>query len=518
MSASDCGSANRINRMQAPVTTAGSSYRQILSSSAWIAGATALNIVIGLVRTKVMAVLLGPMGFGLLGAFNAIADLVRSVAQLGTNSSGVRQIAESNASNDPQRVALTALVLRRTAWGLGVFGAILLVVLAFPVARLTFGDEAQAGAVALLCLAVLFRVVADAQAALVQGMRRVADVAKINVLGAVLGTAASLPLIYWLRQDGAAWAVVAIAAGTAAASWWYSRKIRTAPGTLQPGAVWNETSALLRLGAAFMASALLMMGAAYLVRLILIRSSGLEAAGLFQAAWTLGGLYVGFVLQAMGTDFYPRLVGSIKVHGAVNRLVNEQAHVSLLLAGTGVLGTVALSPFALLLLYSTEFEAAAPTLRWICLGMALRVISWPMGYIILARGDQGVFFATELAWAVVNVGSSWLLVRWYGLEGAGMAFLMSYVFHVVMIYTVVRARFSFRMSRGNLWRGILFILSAGAAFALFAFVPMTYASLAGSVAAAVAGWYAFTKLRVLAAQDSLPCNLHHPLRGGSTRQ
>ena len=47
---------------------------------------------------------------------------------------------------------------------------------------------------------------------------------------------------------------------------------------------------------------------------VVASQAGLEAAGLYQAAWTLSGLYVGFILQSMGTDFYPRLVGCCEDH------------------------------------------------------------------------------------------------------------------------------------------------------------------------------------------------------------
>jgi enterobacterial common antigen flippase len=77
-----------------------STYRQILSSSAWIGGSSVLSIAIGIVRTKAMAVLLGPAGFGLLGMLTALADLARSVAGMGLSSSGVRQIADAVASED----------------------------------------------------------------------------------------------------------------------------------------------------------------------------------------------------------------------------------------------------------------------------------------------------------------------------------------------------------------------------------------------------------------------------------
>ena len=93
-----------------------------------------------------------------------------------------------------------------------------------------------------------------------------------------------------------------------------------------------------------MLSGLLMMGASYGVRAIILRMEGLDAAGFYAAAWTLGGLYVGIILQAMGADFYPRLVGVAEDNRECNRLVNEQTLVSLLLAGPGVIGTIIFAP------------------------------------------------------------------------------------------------------------------------------------------------------------------------------
>ena len=110
------------------------------------------------------------------------------------------------------------------------------------------------------------------------------------------------------------------------------------------------------------------MGAAYAVRMVLIRHDGLDAAGLYQSAWAIGGLYVGFVLQAMGADFYPRLVAVAKDNAECNRLVNEQAQVSLLLAGCGVIATLTFAPWSIELLYSSDFEACTDVLRWIMPG------------------------------------------------------------------------------------------------------------------------------------------------------
>ena len=449
----------------------GSSYAQILRSSALMGGTSLLNLLVGIVRMKVMALLLGPSGVGLMGAYAAIADLARSVAEMGINQSGVRQMAEADSSGDVQRVARTATVLRRVAVLLGLVGVCVLALFATPVAELSFGSARHSHDVALLGLAVLFSIVAGGQAALLQGLRRIADLARMTALGAALGTLASIPIVYLLREDGVVPALVAGAGISALISTWYGRKLRIRAPAMPFVDVREDALALLRLGLAFMTSGLLMMGAAYAVRVFVLRETGLEGAGFFQAGWTLGGLYVGFILQAMATDFYPRLVAHIHDHRSSNRLVNEQARVSLLLAGPGVIATLVLAPPLTTLLYSAGFANAIEVLRWICIGTALRVITWPMGYLIVAKNRQGIFIGAELAWTIVNVGLSWVLVTRYGVAGAGMAFFGSYVFHALLVYPIVRHMTGFSWARDNVGAMLLFVSLAGTTFLGFMLLP-----------------------------------------------
>ena len=361
-------------------------YSQILKSSALIGGSSVVNILTGIIRTKAMAVLLGPAGFGLMSVYGSIADLAQSIAGMGINSSGVRQIAEAVGTGEQERIARTAAVLRRTSVFLGILGAILLVLFSAQVSILTFGDDQHSAAVALLSLAVFFRLVSAGQGALIQGMRRISDLARMGILGGLFGTVISIVLVYFLRERGVVPALVGIAVAGLITSWWYSRKVEIEPPSMTLSLVRQEASGLLKLGFAFMVSGFLMMGAGYAVRTMVLRMVGLEAAGFYSAAWTLGGLYVGFILQAMGADFYPRLTAVARDNTECNRLVNEQAQISLLLAGPGVIATLTFAPVVIALFYSAKFHATVEILRWICLGMTLRVITWPMGFIILAKG------------------------------------------------------------------------------------------------------------------------------------
>jgi PST family polysaccharide transporter len=479
-------------------------YGQILKSSALIGGSSVINIAIGIVRTKAMAMLLGPAGFGLMGVYGSIANLAQSIAGMGINSSGVRQIAEAVGSGETERIARTAVVLRRTSVFLGILGAVLLVAFSRQVSTLTFGDDQHAAAVALLSLAVFFSLVSAGQGALIQGMRRIADLARMGVLGTFFGLVISIPLVYFLREKGVVPSLIGVAAMTIITSWWYSRKIQIAPPAMTASQVRHEAASLLKLGFAFMASGFLTLGAAYAVRTMVLRMAGLEAAGYYQAAWTLGGLYVGFILQAMGADFYPRLTGVAADNAECNRLVNEQAQISLLLAGPGVIATLTFASVVIALFYSAKFGAAVEVLRWICLGTTLQVITWPMGFIIVAKGEQNIFFWAELAWTVVNVGFSWMCVRSFGLNGAGIAFFASYVFHWLLIYPIVRRLSGFRWSAANRQTGMVFLSLIAVVFCGFYLFPFWYSIAIGVSAAILSGVYSLRVLINLISLDRVP--------------
>ena len=319
-------------------------YPQILKSTVVVGGSSLATIAVGIVRSKATAVLLGPEGVGLTSLYQSIADLAQSLANFGVQGSGVRQIAESVGTGDSTRIAWTATVLRHVSVILGVVGAVLLAMLAQPVSYLTFGSGHQATAIALLGIAVFLRTVSAGQTSLLQGMRRISDLARVNVLSAVLGTAATLPLIYALGLQGVVLSIIAAAALTLVASWFYTRRVKFEAPPLRLSQMGPETARLLKLGFAFLASGLFTLGTAYAIRIIVLQHSGVEATGLYQAAWTLGGLYVGVILQAMGADFYPRLTAVATDDAQCNRLVNEQAQIGMLLAGPGVVATLTFAP------------------------------------------------------------------------------------------------------------------------------------------------------------------------------
>jgi PST family polysaccharide transporter len=485
------------------------SYGEILKSSALIGGSAAMVMGFGIIRSKAMAVLLGTAGVGLFGMYTQISELARMLAGLGINSSGVRQIAEAVGSGDNQRIAKTVTTLRRVALYSGLVGALLLVALCLPVSAFSFGDHSHAKAIALLAFVAFCGDISAGQLALVQGMRKIADLAKMNVLGAFYGTVFGVVIVYFWKIEGLVPSLMCVAAMGVLTSWWYARKIQVQKVRTTMKDVVGEASELVKLGLIFMVSGLAVQGSAYLSRLIVIRmlkGDGVAAAGLYHAAWTLGGMYIGYILQAMGTDFYPRLTGVANRHEDVNRLVNEQAEVGLLMAGPGIMGTITLAPIVLSVFYSQEFIQASDLLCWFCLGMLLRVVAWPMGFIILAKGEKKIFFWSEVLTAVGYVALVAVGVALFKLEGAGIAFFVEYATYPIILYWIVRRLTGFRWTPANRKLWCVFGPTVAAVWAIGRFQPL---GKVGSVAVCLVltlatGIFSLRILCKLVAGDRLP--------------
>ena len=348
------------------------SYGHIFKSTAFTGGAAIVTIGLGIVRTKVLAIYLGTSGVGFSGVYTTIASLVTVLAGMGIASSGVRMIAEAAASGDDLIISRTIVTLRRTAILLAFVGLLIPLFGSKALSQLTFGDLDHVRDIALLGIVVFVSILSAAQSALLQGLRRIEDLSRVNVYGALAATAVGLPILCIWRQDGLIPFLIVVPAALLLCSWCAARRITIAKCDCDFGETSHRARLLLRLGMAFMASSLMAAFVAYVTRIWLVKRLGIDAAGNYTAAYTLAGVYAGFILQAMGTDFYPRLTAVAGDHPTVNRFVNEQTEVALLVALPGILITLLVAPFVIRLFYSSAFGPAAQVLQWlVCCSLLL---------------------------------------------------------------------------------------------------------------------------------------------------
>ena len=431
-----------------------SSTAQILKASAIIGGSSAFSIVSGIVKSKVMAVLLGPEGIGLLGLLQSVLNTAGTVSGMGLAASGVRQIAEAKASGDTDALAHTRMALWWSALITGALGALLLITLRQPIARLVTGAEGYAGALAWLAAGVWATTVSGAQIAILNGLRYLGHLARVYILGALGGMLIAVLAVWQWREAGIAVAVVSTPLVLLVVSWYYTHRI----AKIRVRATWQTLSKPLRrlfsLGFAFMITNLIRTGAQFAVRVLLTATLGVTSTGHFQAAWSISALYLGFVLESMGKDFYPRLTAVANDRETTNALVNDQAELALLLAAPVILSMLTLASQVVGILYSGVFGETVAILHWQFLGDLFKVPSWTMGFVLLAQGRSRLFLITELSWNLMYLGLVWGGLPVWNLRMTGIAYFLTHIFYFFLLWTII-----FRVNR-FCWRKTNLILLA----------------------------------------------------------
>lgn len=389
-------------------------------------GAQALNYLVSLFRIKIVAVLLGPSGVGLVGLYSSAMSLLGATSGLGIGSSAVREVVQAQGNDNSDEVSRTVKALRRACLATGVLGWLLAIVLSNYVSVWISGVKDHALALGILGATLLVGAISSGQIALLQGLRRIGDIARINVLSVLVSTVLAIALYALLGAQGIVPVLLTTALINLGFSFWFSSRIHLAPVEVSFAETLTRTKRLIGLGTAFMWSAVLTTGLDMLARSIITHTSGLDSAGIYQAAWGLSGMFAAFILGAMGTDFYPRLTGVIHHRQKTVRAVNEQTEIGILLALPGLLATLAFAPLIIHAFYSKQFLPAALLLPWMVLGVFGRVISWPLGFIQLAMGASRWFVATETIFSAIQAMLLFGLVTKYGAIGAAYAFALTY--------------------------------------------------------------------------------------------
>lgn len=390
----------------------------------------------GFLRAKIVAIYAGPAGMGLLSLYTSVTGMASSLSSMGIDTSGVREIAAS--ARDVEKVDHVIIALRRICWAAGLLGCAFCAFFSHRISVSTFGDDAHAGQIAVLGICVFLAQISLGQSAVLRGLRKIREIALQSAFVAVASLiAAAICMMLW-GVGGIVPMMLSAAFIGLVGSWWFARRISVAVASQSVAMTLAVARPMLSLGLAFMASGLVAAFGTYVIGVILLSTCGIASNGLYNAAWAASGSVVGLVLSAMGQDFYPRLTEIAHDRRASSTLIDQQIEVGALIALAPLCLLSALAPWIMSLLFSKEFIGGAKVLQWFVIGCFGRVVSWPMGYYLLARRHVRMFLLTEVTSVAFHVLVAWLLINARGTEGAGMAFAMLYVAYAVIMLFVTR--------------------------------------------------------------------------------
>lgn len=421
------------------------SYQHILKYTGMFGGVQGLNIGLGLVRTKLIALLLGPSGMGLASLFNTTVGFVSQATNLGVSFSAVRHLSSLYDAGDVSALAHFVKVVRGWSLLTALLGMLVCVMIGPLLSQTTFAWGNHSLHFMLLAPAVGMLAITGGETAILKAMRSLGALASVQVLAVVAALVISIPIYYFFGESGIVPVIVLMALATMLLT--VSHSYRLMPLQLSGAkGMLGEGMEMVRLGVAFTLAAVIGSASELFIRSYLNVVGDLDVLGLYNAGYMLTLTYAGMVFSAMEADFFPRLSGVQHDIAATNECVNRQMEVSLLLLSPMLAALMLSLPILIPLLFSAQFLPVVEMGQVATLAMYLKVMTLPVAYITLARGYSLSYLFLETSYYVAFVVLFIVGYEHWGLYGTGVAVALAHLFEYVLVNGYAYKKYGYRFS------------------------------------------------------------------------
>ena len=413
--------------------------KSVFRATAILSSSSLISILVSLISCKVMALCLHPSGYGYYGLLQSFISVASLAMGLGISTGLVRFGAGAVAENN--LVAIAAL--RRAAWwvlaAVASISLLLLVIVRRPISQLVLGNAGGATTIMLVGIALVFTVAATIDAGILNAYHRVGALAKYGIANTVLSMSVAITAVLIWKVNGVLPAVIGVAISNwLAAHYFLHRELGSASQHASGKDIERSAWQLLRFGTPYTASMLVGTGVQLALPVLVLHLLSTESVGYYKAAIAISVGYLGFLVTAMGQDYYPRVSAVANSPSALVSLINEQQRLVLIIGIPIILVALAVVPILVPLVYSSKFLPTIDILEWQLIGDIFKFSSWTMSFVILARCSSRVYFLTEAVAGASNLITTWWAVRWFGLMGLGISFLVTYIIYYVVVWIVVR--------------------------------------------------------------------------------
>lgn len=418
------------------------SNRDIIRSFSLFASVHLVQLLISVVRSKVIAVWLGPTGMGINGLLNTTLNFTAGLFSLGIGDSAVKTIATTSTEAIQQKIQIVRVLMSTMA----LLAFLVMLILSPWLSLWVFDDRKFTWTFVILAFAVFFKISMQYKWAILQGLKQLKILARIQFLGSIAALAVALPLYYFWGIE----AIVVVISLTVLilfiSTQYLGKAIFTSEVRISFRKAWAEGKSMIKLGLAITLGGLLSTAAYYTLQMFVQQRGGLTEVGLLTAGFTILSTYFGVVFSAITVEYYPRLSALQKNDLQWQNAVGQQAEIVVNMTTPLLVVLICYAQYILQLLYSNRFTDLAPFLAAAAFGLLFKGISHVMAYVILAKGAARLFFINELIFNLLYVILLTLSYHYHGLAGLGVGYSFYFLLYVIGVGFVIKKWFAISLT------------------------------------------------------------------------
>lgn len=413
------------------------SYQGIFKSTFLFGFVQIFNILTKVLLNKFAAVYLGSEGIGLIGIFQSISQMLKTLFGLGVSQSAVRDISKANNERESEHISSIIGITHKIILLTSVIGGVLTVLISSYLSRYSFGDDSYKNSFILLSLVVMSSIFLDGKLSVLKGMRHLRDLAKATVFGSVAGICTGIPMYYFFGLQGIIPTILATTLSSLFFATYYVSKINYNKVNVSLKEILSKSRNIIKMGVALMIVTFIGMVHEYIVKIYVSNNSSVSTVGVYQAGLTIVSGYFSIIIVAMMADYYPRISAIFDKNEELALELNKQSRVGLILITPLIVLFMFLMPVFVRFLYSVEFLPSVEYMRYAIFWTLIIIVSNPIDMILVAKQNTKVFLSATILYRITGLCISIYLFDNYNIKGLGIAMLIMGVIHITLMQSIM---------------------------------------------------------------------------------
>lgn len=421
----------------------------LFETTAIIGASQILVMVLQVIRIKVIAVLIGPEGVGVLGNTVAFVGFWENMSLFGLQIALLRFSSEKIKEN---RMDVVRMLFSTT---LTVHLVVSLISIAFALIFLEkiniglYQSQAYSFALLLVLLGLPLALFQRDIGNLFNAFNMVKVIGGIKVLSALVGLAVLIPLIVWFSLKGAIISVFARSVAMFLISYYlYYRYLKPKLGSPQWAISKPHAIRMLKYGGFNQIGILINSFSGTFLRVLVTAQLFLSGAGIFNAAMRLGS-YALLLQSAVGIYYYPKISTIYNDRRTMVTEMNDVFRFYIILLTPVFVGMLALVEPLIRLLLTDEFVPVSAILGWLLTARLFEMVQGVITLPLFIMEKYKIYLSVIAAFNATMLVSTYLLLTYFDLSGAAAAQGFTYALFFILSCIVAHKVFGFRMRTIN---------------------------------------------------------------------
>jgi polysaccharide transporter, PST family len=411
----------------------------LIKTSVLTAISTIIKVFTAFFINKVLAMYVGPSGLAVIGQLQNFSSIVMTFAN-GAITSGVIKYTAEHREDIEQKSKFfsTAIVITLTC---SIIVGLLLNLFSSYLSTLILKSDEYTSVFVIFGFTIILFALNTLLMSILNGQKEIKKYVTVNIVSSLFSLGLTSLLIMSYGLIGALYALVVnqsviffvTLAFVIKSSWFKFEYFKQNV----------DKQSLMKLGkysAMALTSALTVPVSHLIVRNYIGENLSWDDAGYWQGIWYISSMYLMVVTTSLSIYYLPRL-SEIKDYNELKKEILNGYKIILPIATILALGIYTFRELVIEIAFTEKFMPMVELFKWQLIGDVIKIASWLLGYIILAKAMTRVFIYTEIGFSILFVLLSKVFIDSFGLIGITYAFSLNYSMHFMMMIFIFTKRF-----------------------------------------------------------------------------